>query len=96
MGEMNLRLNQSRRLGFRSLVGRLIAAMGETNVRSKEECHFLNVLGIWAKLCHAKGTLEIARESPVAILGCGEVWGFPHAQSLRSTSSRGTGLCGRT
>lgn len=50
---------------------------------SEKGCHFFKALGIWAKLCHAKGTLVIAREFPIAVLGCSEARRFFHTPSLR-------------
>ncbi len=47
---------------------------------SKEECHFTKLIGIWTKLCRAKATFIVARESPIAVFGWGEVRDSSHAQ----------------
>jgi hypothetical protein len=54
-------------------------------VGNKEVYDFSNVLGIRTKFRAAKGTFVITRESPITVLGCDEVYIFPHAQSLRRT-----------
>jgi len=58
------------------------SGMCELNVGSKEVCDFSNVVAIGTKFCGAKRTFVIARESPVTILGCHEVYVFPHAQRV--------------
>jgi hypothetical protein len=57
--------------------------MCEPNVCGKEISHLPNLIGVWAKLCHAKRTFVITRESPPSVLGCDEAGSFPHGQSLR-------------
>ena len=54
-------------------------------VESKIVDYLSESLGIWTELCRAMGTLVIARESSVAILGCDEAWRLHHALSLRWT-----------
>jgi hypothetical protein len=53
--------------------------MCELNMGSKALRQFSKTLGIWMKLCIAKRTLVVARKSPVAILGSGEVRDYFHA-----------------
>jgi len=57
--------------------------MCEPNVSSKEERHFLNVLGGWAKLCIAQGAFVVAGIFAIAILGNDKLCDFSHAGSLR-------------
>jgi len=67
---------------------RFMSGMREIDVGSKGDRHFPEILGIWTKLCFAKGTFIVARKSPIAVFGCAKVRFFSHTQSLRRSLAR--------